>query len=82
MHTLLAGEVVPIDQPGTCGHPPAWRCLDCHGKPTYCISCCEQEHRQHPLHRIEFWRNSFFQQAWLRQTGLQVHCGHGGTPCP
>ncbi|TFK80385.1 hypothetical protein K466DRAFT_455186, partial [Polyporus arcularius HHB13444] len=59
-----------------------WRCVTCHGRPTFCKDCCYAVHAKHPLHRVEFWQGAFFQPAWLRQVGVQVHCGHGGDPCP
>ena len=56
--------------------------MTCQGRPTFCYACCHAAHECHPLHRIEFWQGEFFRPAWLRQVGIQVHCGHQGRPCP
>nr|VWO96150.1 Amino acid permease family protein [Ganoderma boninense] len=39
-------------------------------------------HTSQPLHRIEFWSGMYYRAAWLRQLGVQIHCGHRGRPCP
>ena len=82
LHRQLALETIPADGLGSCGHPALWRCLSCNARPTFCLSCCRDAHIRHPLHRIEFWGGEFYRTAWLRQVGIQVHCGHGGAPCP
>ena len=56
--------------------------MTCQGRPTFCYVCCLEAHSKHPLHRVEFWEGEFYRPAWLRQVGLQVHCGHSGAPCP
>ena len=66
----------------SCGHPALWRCLSCNARPTFCTNCCRETHHAHPLHRVEFWGGTFYRSAWLRQVGVQVHCGHNGSPCP
>ncbi|KAI0687849.1 hypothetical protein C8T65DRAFT_590112, partial [Cerioporus squamosus] len=75
-------EGLPVGERALCGHAATWRCVTCHGRPTFCQQCCYATHTKHPLHRVEFWQGSFFQPGWLRQVGIQVHCGHGGDPCP
>ena len=30
----------------------------------------------------EHWTGSFLKAAWLCQTGLEIHLGHGGFECP
>ncbi len=82
LHRQLSAEGLPESGIATCGHQAAWRCVTCHGRPTFCKDCCYAVHAKHPLHRVEFWQGAFFQPAWLRQVGVQVHCGHGGDPCP
>ncbi|RPD69134.1 hypothetical protein L226DRAFT_472294, partial [Lentinus tigrinus ALCF2SS1-7] len=79
--TLLMGEGLPEGR-ASCGHDAAWRCLDCSGSPSFCMRCCAETHRNSPLHRVQFWNGQYFQQAWLRQVGVQVHCGHEGSRCP
>lgn len=60
----------------------SWRCLDCLGRQVYCTTCFREKHRCHPFHRVEHWTGSFFKAAWLCQTGLEIHLGHGGFECP
>ncbi|TFK89216.1 hypothetical protein K466DRAFT_38375 [Polyporus arcularius HHB13444] len=79
---LLAAEGRPTDGGAACGHDAAWRCISCHGRPSFCGPCCLAAHQDHPLHRVERWQGAFYQSAWLRQLGMQIHCGHGGKPCP
>ncbi|KAI0738383.1 hypothetical protein C8Q80DRAFT_1262908 [Daedaleopsis nitida] len=79
---VLAAEALPESGRATCGHDALWRCRSCYGRPTFCTKCCRDTHSSHPLHRIEFWEGSFYRAAWLRQVGVQIHCGHGGSPCP
>nr|VWP01792.1 Cytochrome P450 monooxygenase AKT7 (EC (AK-toxin biosynthesis protein 7) [Ganoderma boninense] len=43
---------------------------------------CGEAHASQPLHRVEFWGGTYYRAAWLRQVGVQVHCGHNGSPCP
>ena len=60
----------------------SWRCLDCLGRQIYCTMCFCARHHCHPFHRVEHWTGSFFKAAWLCQTGLEMHLGHGGFECP
>lgn len=59
-----------------------WRCDDCSGHPIYCTSCCALQHAANPLHRVTRWNGTCWEQAALRDTGVVVHFGHGGLPCP
>lgn len=79
--TLLA-EAPPADGIGACGHPALWRCVTCHGAPALCADCCLDTHERHPLHRIEFWAGNHYRSAALREIGLIIYCGHGGSRCP
>lgn len=79
---LLSREGLPPDGLGVCGHAGFWRCLSCHGTPLYCTGCCRQAHQAHPLHRVQFWQGTHFEDAWLRHTGVEILCGHGGRGCP
>ncbi|KAI1783483.1 hypothetical protein LXA43DRAFT_903485, partial [Ganoderma leucocontextum] len=81
LHRRLANAAPPPDGLATCGHPMSWRCVTCQGSPTFCYACCRDTHAKLPLHRVEFWEGTFYRPAWLRQVGVQVHCGHGGQPC-
>lgn len=36
----------------------------------------------HPLHRVEAWKGTHFEPAWLWQNGVVIHLGHNGAPCP
>ncbi|KAI0712611.1 hypothetical protein C8Q76DRAFT_622017, partial [Earliella scabrosa] len=60
----------------------SWRCVTCIRSPTYCTSCLRTSHEFLPLHRVQFWDASHFRNAWLRQVGVRIHCGHDGLPCP
>ena len=83
IYRQLMNEGPPANGVASCGHSPAsWRCLTCHAQPTFCTSCCRDTHGAHPLHRVGFWQGQHFRPAWLRQVGIQIHCGHSGSPCP
>lgn len=58
------------------------RCKDCLYTPLLCVECCRDTHRCQPFHRIEEWKGTYFSPAWLWQTGLSIHLGHGGNHCP
>lgn len=60
----------------------AWKCLDCLGNEVFCTACFRKRHQRIPFHRVEHWTGSFFEAAWLCQTGLVLHLGHGGEICP
>lgn len=60
----------------------SWKCLDCQGGCFYCTPCLRQLHQQSPFHRIKSWDGSCFERAWLYQTGIEIHLGHNGAPCP
>ncbi|KAH6888206.1 hypothetical protein BKA70DRAFT_1443191 [Coprinopsis sp. MPI-PUGE-AT-0042] len=59
-----------------------WRCLDCFSCPTLCVTCIRSGHRSLPFHRVEIWQHTHFEPSWLWKTGLVVHLGHRGEPCP
>lgn len=65
-----------------CGHTASWRCTDCIGAPAYCAPCLRAAHLRLPFHRVEHWTGTHFRRSWLRTVGVQIHCGHGGEPCP
>ena len=59
-----------------------WRCLDCFGEPTYCQSCCMEAHTRDPFHRVARWKGTHYSPDWLWVTGVCIHLGHHGQPCP
>ncbi|KAH6867327.1 hypothetical protein BKA70DRAFT_1071514, partial [Coprinopsis sp. MPI-PUGE-AT-0042] len=59
-----------------------WRCLDCFSCPILCVTCMRSRHSSLPFHRVEIWRDTHFEPSWLWKTGLVVHLGHRGQPCP
>lgn len=84
LEILLDLEVPPNFDCAHCGlQDSRWRCEDCQGSPIYCDQCILQQHRLNPFHRIQVWKqNSHFRPAALWQTGLTLHVGHRGSPCP
>ncbi|KAF9782109.1 hypothetical protein BJ322DRAFT_1009547 [Thelephora terrestris] len=59
-----------------------FKCLDCVQVTLYCSPCIVQRHEHLPLHRIEAWRDGFFQRTSLLELGLCFYIGHHHTPCP
>ena len=59
-----------------------WRCTDCIGQPSFCRECCAQQHSANPFHRVMSWQNTHYSPDWLWATGVQIHLGHAGKPCP
>ncbi|KAI5980780.1 hypothetical protein EDC04DRAFT_2617987 [Pisolithus marmoratus] len=43
---------------------------------------CKIMHEANPFHRIQQWTGDFFENSALHMSGLQLHLGHGGAPCP
>ncbi len=41
-----------------------------------------KQHKQLPFHRVDRWNGKFFAMAALWQTGVKIHLGHHGMPCP
>ena len=66
----------------SCGMLGDWRCTDCLGHPIYCKTCCRSSHALNPFHRVQRWAGEYFEDSWLINTGLIIHFGHGGKPCP
>ncbi|KAF8174422.1 hypothetical protein K438DRAFT_2023128 [Mycena galopus ATCC 62051] len=44
----------------SCGHPAAYRCLECFNAPMWCHACIVHEHRYNPFHHIERWDGKMF----------------------
>ncbi|KAI6032483.1 hypothetical protein EDC04DRAFT_2551334, partial [Pisolithus marmoratus] len=59
-----------------------YRCPDCMHQPLFCTDCCQIMHKANPFHRIQQWTGDFFEDSALHMSGLQLHLGHGGAPCP
>ncbi|KAI6106029.1 hypothetical protein EV401DRAFT_1797429, partial [Pisolithus croceorrhizus] len=66
----------------TCRKDGVYRCLDCMHQPLLCTDCCHSMHAAHPFHRIQQWTGDFFKDSALHMTGLLLHLGHDGAPCP
>lgn len=47
-----------------------------------CSECCREAHTFLPFHRVEAWKGTHFEPAWLWQNGLVIHLGHNGDKCP
>jgi hypothetical protein len=83
MARIIASEAgSPERLCASCGMVGDWRCTDCLGHPIYCINCCRSNHATHPFHRVQRWVGEYFEDSWLIQTGVTIHFGHGGKPCP
>ncbi|KAI6094048.1 hypothetical protein EV401DRAFT_1807140, partial [Pisolithus croceorrhizus] len=65
-----------------CGKDGVYRCPDCMHQPLLCTDCCCLVHATHPFHRVQQWTGDFFKDSALHMTGLQLHLGHDGVPCP
>ncbi|KAJ7598527.1 hypothetical protein C8J56DRAFT_769409 [Mycena floridula] len=63
--------------------PPQYQCPECWTSSLFCDKCIVERHKEHPLHRIEFWTNEgFFVKVPLRKLGLRVQMGHrDGSRC-
>ncbi|KAJ8518864.1 hypothetical protein ONZ45_g4098 [Pleurotus djamor] len=64
------------------GTEPLFRCRECTWGANECQRCCLERHAHLPLHRIEKWNGDSFQKITLREMGLRVQLGHGGSHCP
>jgi len=82
---LLSKEAPPSEQHcGGCGTVEGdfFCCSDCWSPHWYCHTCCVKEHQQHPFHRIQEWKGSYFSSTSLKNLGFILHIGHGGGVCP
>ncbi|KAI6026681.1 hypothetical protein BKA83DRAFT_4124303 [Pisolithus microcarpus] len=83
LHILLELEAPPVPRIcKICRKDGVYRCPDCMHQPLLCTNCCRTRHEAHPFHRIQQWTGDFFEDCALHMTGLQLHLGHGGAPCP
>ncbi|KAJ6480009.1 hypothetical protein C8R47DRAFT_983149 [Mycena vitilis] len=54
-----------------------YRCGRCmSGGAMVCKACVVEEHRAHPLHRVERWTGVFFEKKTLKDLGLRLQLGH------
>lgn len=65
-----------------CNKPALWRCLDCQSSSPSCDECCRVQHQQLIFHRVQFWSGKYYEPSWLLYTGVVLHLGHQGNPCP
>ncbi|KAI0338536.1 hypothetical protein BDW22DRAFT_1459835, partial [Trametopsis cervina] len=81
---ILAGEVaMSAGRECHCGGVADWRCDDCLGSPIQCLRCLHNAHALLPWHRVSRWQSSgYYTASSLPQTGMSLHCGHGGRLCP
>ncbi|KAI6022172.1 hypothetical protein BKA83DRAFT_4054270 [Pisolithus microcarpus] len=83
LQILLGLEAPPVPRMCyICQKDGVYRCPDCMHQPLLCTNCCRTMHASHPFHRIQQWTGDFFEDCALHMTGLQLHLGHGGAPCP
>ncbi|KAI6026871.1 hypothetical protein BKA83DRAFT_4050885, partial [Pisolithus microcarpus] len=83
LHILLELEAPPVPRIcKKCQRDGVYRCPDCMHQLLLCTNCCRTMHEAHPFHRIQQWTGAFFEDSALHMTGLQLHLGHGGAPCP
>lgn len=59
----------------------SFRCLTCIGGPLCCQECCVGSHQHDPFHKIQEWKDGFFQSVHLRNLGFILHLGHCGKEC-
>ncbi|KAI6138394.1 hypothetical protein BKA82DRAFT_4366513 [Pisolithus tinctorius] len=80
---LLELEASPEPRNCTwCGNDGVYRCPDCLHQPLFCTECCRKSHESLPFHRIQQWTGDFYEESTLHMTGVRLHLGHGGAPCP
>ncbi|RDX42700.1 hypothetical protein OH76DRAFT_1362279 [Lentinus brumalis] len=61
---------------------PSYRCAECTGGDIFCQECVVQIHAHLPLHRIQRWDGTFFNNVTLRDLGLFVRPAHlDGSSC-
>ncbi|KAK7439554.1 hypothetical protein VKT23_017482 [Stygiomarasmius scandens] len=59
-----------------------YRCLGCEDSRLYCKSCIVKNHSYLPFHKLQEWRNGFFQPVTLHSLGAIFQLGHPtGTSC-
>ncbi|KAI6156941.1 hypothetical protein BKA82DRAFT_4345997 [Pisolithus tinctorius] len=58
--------------------------LEASPEPRNCTWCGNdgKSHESLPFHRIQQWTGDFYEESALHMTGVRLHLGHGGAPCP
>lgn len=81
---ILRSEAPPDDNRtcSVCDLTADWRCEDCYARPLFCRSCCCKAHSSMPFHHVERWVGGHYTRSALIHTGLLLHFGHQGKPCP
>jgi CxC2 like cysteine cluster associated with KDZ transposases len=86
LQALLGQEALPNDgRCIQCAHKPGrWRCKDCTVAPLLCRACMRHDHKNNPLHRVEFWTGNHFRAAALWEVGAFILVPHSNEPhlCP
>lgn len=83
IYSSLAGpSIVPLC--ARCKSPAAgcYKCETCFQAELVCRSCCIEQHKHNPLHRVRKWKGAFFERQDLSELGLVMKLGHNGQPCP
>lgn len=47
-----------------------------------CFGCLGKSHTFTPLHRVDEWRGTHFQEISLENLGVSLYLHHDGKPCP
>ncbi|KAF9780597.1 hypothetical protein BJ322DRAFT_1112587 [Thelephora terrestris] len=93
LRSAVLDEIISLDGPGDartdlCGlflnheEPPLYRCLECSYGSLSCGECAVVLHQTMPLHRLECWKDGFFDRASLHSPGFVCNLGHEGAACP
>ena len=59
-----------------------FRCQDCYGPHWWCQACLIKNHRLHPFHRPQQWKEGSFKNISLSDLGYVFILGHSGTGLP
>ncbi|KAJ7066666.1 hypothetical protein C8F01DRAFT_1208764 [Mycena amicta] len=60
---------------------PLYRCEECMDPRLLCEGCSVAAHRRQPLHHVSRWNGFFFARTSLKNMGLRIQFGHGGSRC-
>ncbi|KAL0958884.1 hypothetical protein HGRIS_014200 [Hohenbuehelia grisea] len=58
-----------------------FRCRECFGGILECKRCCLRHHSLLPIHRIQMWNGTHFEDVSLREMGLRIQLGHMYDDC-
>ncbi|KAJ3529367.1 hypothetical protein NMY22_g9027 [Coprinellus aureogranulatus] len=63
--------------------PALYRCLTCFSQGIVCQECMTCSHAGNPLHRVQKWNGTYFENCTLKSLGLRMQLGHpAGETCP